>query len=67
MKFNKEKILTENSKLTFGKYKGKTIKLVLAKEPSYIVWCIENRENFANRIDTNLEELAYRLAFGDTW
>lgn len=31
-----------NDKLGFGKYKGNTIREVLNKDISYIVWCINN-------------------------
>lgn len=35
-------ILTLKSRLTFGKYKRKTLAFVLENDPGYIVWLSEN-------------------------
>lgn len=32
--------------LTFGKYKGKTVKQIVSIEPSYINWCVINNAYF---------------------
>ena len=39
-------IYEQNSTLTFGKYKGKTIKEIFINEPTYIEWCIKNINGF---------------------
>lgn len=38
----KERVLGYKTKLSFGKYKGKTIRDVLIENPSYIIWASEN-------------------------
>lgn len=35
-----------NTKLTFGKHKGKTVKQILDDAPTYIRWCLENINSF---------------------
>ena len=30
----------------FGKYRNKSIREVIAEDPEYIAWCIENVDNF---------------------
>lgn len=30
----------------FGKYRGEKLEVVIRAEPSYIVWCMQNMENF---------------------
>lgn len=37
-----DKLLTTESKLTFGKHKGYTIEYVLYEAPEYLVWASEN-------------------------
>jgi len=32
--------------MQFGKYKGRLVKDIQEKDPSYIMWCIENVKNF---------------------
>ena len=36
----------------FGKFKGKTFREVLFKEPKYIRWCNENIDGFKKAVDT---------------
>jgi uncharacterized protein (DUF3820 family) len=38
--------ITEDYKFTFGKHKGETVKELVQKDPSYLVWCIENFDWF---------------------
>ena len=38
----KNQILSLNSTMTFGKYEGKTVEQIIAQQPSYIEWVIEN-------------------------
>jgi hypothetical protein len=41
-----DKLLTTESKLSFGKYKGYTIEYVLYENPEYLVWASENVKFF---------------------
>jgi len=41
-----DKLLTTESKLTFGKHKGYTIEYVLYEAPEYLVWASENVKFF---------------------
>ena len=38
---------TLNDTLTFGKYRGKTLKAVLTRDAHYIQWCLDNISNFS--------------------
>lgn len=38
----KDKLLTTEDKLTFGKYKGYTVEWVLYENPEYLVWAHKN-------------------------
>ena len=53
------KPLTENSELTFGKYKGKTVGEVCRIDPAYLVWLRDakkdNRDYFAFPIHALLD------------
>ena len=40
------KFYTLDTTLTFGKYKGLSLELVISGEPSYISWCIINLDHF---------------------
>lgn len=40
------KFYTLDTALTFGKYEGLTLDLVIAGEPRYINWCIINLDHF---------------------
>lgn len=42
------------SKLNFGKYKGETVELVLRLDPTYLDWCLDNVDGFAERMDDEL-------------
>lgn len=35
-----------NDEFTFGKYRGKTLKEVIEKEPTYIEWCMSEITDF---------------------
>lgn len=39
---SKKHIWGLNDVLSFGKYKGSTIKDVIKEEPSYLIWCQQN-------------------------
>ena len=43
----KGKQYTLSDKLTFGKYRGRTIREVMQKDAAYIEWCKKNIEGFA--------------------
>lgn len=38
---------TLNDTLTFGKYRGKTLKAVLTRDAHYIQWCLDNISDFS--------------------
>lgn len=40
--FSRKRIWGINDILSFGKYKGSTIKDVIKEEPSYLIWCQNN-------------------------
>lgn len=46
------KVWKPNNVLTFGKYKGKTLKYIFETDPHYLSWLIENANEF--RVDMNL-------------
>lgn len=46
-----------NDTFTFGKYKGQTLKTVLAEHGSYVGWCMENVSGF----DIEPEDLKHRF------
>lgn len=46
--------------LGFGKYKGQPVEDVLADDPSYLLWCLENVESFS--VDQALEDEIVRAA-----
>lgn len=50
--------ITEESVFTFGKHKGETIGSVLVQDATYLRWCLENHEDFAD-IDTLLADKIY--------
>lgn len=41
------KAYTPNDKLTFGKYRGMTIREILQKDAAYIEWCKGNIDGFS--------------------
>lgn len=45
-----------SEKLTFGKYKGKTVADVLIEDPSYLVWAHNNVDFF--KVSTELLQIA---------
>lgn len=46
----------ENSKMTFGKHKGKTLTQVMVIDPSYLLWAHENVDFF--KLDDRLLKIA---------
>lgn len=42
----------------FGKYKGKTLLYVIDNDPQYIIWCIDNIEDFNINEKLKLELLS---------
>ena len=50
------KSYTLDTEFTFGKFEGKTVKLVVDIEPDYIVWCAINLDHFYISDDV-LEEI----------
>lgn len=49
-----------NTRLCFGKHEGKLISTVIREDPQYILWCLENIDDF--RLDWKAErELDYEL------
>ena len=46
--------------LTFGKYKGCSLKNIIMKDVSYITWCIENLPDFI--LENEMYELYERFA-----
>jgi hypothetical protein len=58
--YNGPKKINFGTKLWFGKHKGYTIHYVLEDDPSYLAWCIESIDGFAEHlvdgIDAKIEE-----------
>lgn len=48
--------------LDFGKHKGRTVEDVLAEEPAYLMWALENVERF--NCDNALTDEIMRAARG---
>ena len=66
LKFEKDtKKLTKNSKLTFGKYRGKTIGSIMDHDIPYLVWCLDNVEWFYNRVETYLHDEIYDIYYSE--
>ena len=60
--FTGELILDNKEKLSFGKYKGRTISSVMITDPKYLLWVVNESNNKYNISDTwrcYLEEYAY--------
>ena len=53
-----------NDKFTFGKFKGQTLKSVMANKGSYVGWCLDNIPGF--HIEPNDVEKAF-VAQYDKW
>lgn len=47
-----------DTKLNFGKFKGRTVEEVLLAEPSYLLWLLENVERF--EVDKALQDAIMR-------
>ena len=54
-----------SEKLTFGKYKGKTVADVLVEDPSYIVWAHENVDFF--KVSTEIYQIAVVAKEDQEW
>ncbi len=55
----------KNNILKFGKYKGCDIQLVEERDPSYMIWLVENVKMFKNYYSTEkkkeiIEEINFR-------
>ncbi len=46
--------------LTFGKYRGKTLRHVLTQDANYIKWCLDNIRNFS------MDESAWNFAISSS-
>lgn len=46
--------LSLESKLNFGKHRGETVESVLRFDPTYLDWCLDNVDGFAERMDDEL-------------
>jgi hypothetical protein len=46
--------------LRFGKHKGRTVEDVMAEDPYYLFWCLENVESF--EVDDALQDAITRAA-----
>jgi uncharacterized protein (DUF3820 family) len=62
-------ILTQESKMPFGKHKGRTIQTIINTEPSYITWLIENipTVEFSDGVIEALEEATDPRAPPKAW
>lgn len=66
-------VLGKNDKMTFGKYKGKTISEIAEENPGYIVWLDEKVKTISidQKIVADCEEMTdddifdYDFDFGD--
>jgi len=58
-------ILSENSKLLFPKYKGKTVKEIVEIDPQYIVWLSENIEGLTIQSEV-LQKCNNRIEYLDS-
>ena len=55
-------ILDKSERLTFGKYKGRTISSVMITDPKYLIWLVEESDNRYNISDSwrkYLEDYSY--------
>jgi len=43
------------SKLTFGKYKGRSIQAICRTDPMYLVWCMENTSNLKLSVEDRIK------------
>lgn len=46
--------------LRFGKFKGRTVEDILDEAPEYLLWCLENVEQF--EVDAALQDAITRAA-----
>ena len=53
---SRKRDVTRETKLWFGKYEGERIADVIDSDPSYLKWCLENLEQFAEAVDIGLAE-----------
>lgn len=49
-----------DTELRFGKYKGHTVEDVLARDPEYLLWLLENVDRF--EVDKALQDAIMRAA-----
>ena len=60
--FTGELIIDKKEKLTFGKYKGRTLSTIMITDPQYLLWVINDSDGKYKISDTwrqYLEEYSY--------
>lgn len=45
----------ESTKLWFGKHQGETVEDVLVTDPTYLDWCLDEVEGFAEKVGEDLQ------------
>jgi hypothetical protein len=67
-KFSEAVSLGLSDKITFGKFKNKTVRKVLTEEPMYLVWLTENNTTirFNKRVMSELEPYLSNVEVVDT-
>lgn len=60
--FTGEIIVDKSERLTFGKYKGRTLSSVMLTDPQYLVWTVKESNNKYNISDSwkeYIEDFSY--------